>query len=281
MSSRFQDLVKKSKAQPANQLRLLLLGKRGGGKSDAAGTLQVKTLLLTFVAEDHSISSAKMSKGDVDALFVDVDPTTGVRWTAEKEADKIFNFLCEILEQDLKKEGYGAVVFDGYSELDRILAFTKKTLEGVVKGFGADGVALNQQHEKVTTLLGDQHRNGLHVVATCALNSRIENGSEILEPALRGNKTVSNIAGQFPDIAVVGRAEVLGDDGETEEHRVLQFSNAVIRKEGAIMKVDKNGRPINGGVRIAVVEPRLAGCTPPDMMEVNLAELAAMKKVGA
>jgi len=261
-------------------LGALVMGGSGGGKSFLMGTLGVKTLYLYALGEDHGPKAAKVNGGDnIVPLCFNYDDQ-GELLADEEGApryDAIYANICNILTQgeELKKQGFEAVVIDGVPELEAIIRGTDqwadkcKTSKGAHNSF-SEGPAVNEKLRPIFNMLKDLQRNqGMHYVVTMTLDVQAmgDNGAiEAASPQLSTYAVAETVARQFGDILVVGRMS----KGESVKHKI-QFMS----------KVSRASKDLNGIVKKAInFTPRLSSVPVeelPAILDADLKEVLKLK----
>lgn len=252
-------------------LGLMIIGQSGAGKSTLAGTFGCKTLYIYTTGESHGAKAASTMGGDVLPVCINSD-VGGIL-----NADSAYERLLEILgdHDGIKKEGFGAIVLDGATELEALVRGTTKwrimcqTKDGKHNSF-AEGVAtLALLRPIVDQLKNLQRMYSIHFAMTCILDVHaISDDGEILEskPRLQTYSVAEGLIQQYEDIVVVGRM----CKGNQIAHR-LQFLAGVSRvskdTQGQIRK-SINFAPRIGGVKLDDL---------PKTMPADLSKLATLK----
>lgn len=272
-----QDILKRS-YKPNNALFTLILGPRGTGKSYVTGTLNVPTLMLGFLEEDHGFKSAQSaSKGNVTTYLLNQDDAGNILSMDDpKQVEKIYNRLLEVLGTPGLEEHFKAIVMDGFSALDRYVARHPETL-AAGDNYGKDSRKMIELHERVVSAMKRIHAKGVHIVATCAATVKYnEKGEPCLEPRLKGTNAVDGIIGSFAQVLVVGKVNVDNPEtGDSELKHAFQFNNVPLTKSSSVMK-SSNGRMVSGGLKIESFSPRLAGISQDLIPEIFPADLSQL-----
>jgi hypothetical protein len=262
-----------------NALGALVMGGSGGGKSFLTGTLDVKTLYLYALGEDHGPKAAKVQGGDnIVPLCFNYDE--GGKLLADEDGnpryDNIYQNILNILTQGaaLHEEGFEAIVVDGVPELEAIIrgsdqwAEACKTNKGQHNTF-SEGPAVNSMLRPIFNLLKDLQRNyGMHYVVTMTLDvqAMAHNGAiEAASPQLSTYAVAETVARQFGDILVVGRMS----KGDEVKHKI-QFMSSVSRAS----------KDQNGFVKKAInFTPRLSNVPVQDLPPILDADLKEVIKL--
>ena len=256
-----------------NKLGVMILGQSGAGKSSLAGTFGVKTLYLYTTGESHGAKSAAGLGGE-KVFPVCLDYSEGVALTPDQTYQRIVDVLTDV--DGIKKQGFGAIVVDGATELETLIRGTSKwktlclTDKGKHNNFAEGTATLTMFRPVIDGLKNLQRDIGIHFAMTCILDvSALSDSGEILEsrPRLSTYGVAEGLIAQFDDRIAVGRM----CKGDKVAHRI-QF----------LAGVSRDSKDIAGNIKKTInFSPRLAGKTLeqlPDTLAANLAELAKVKE---
>ena len=256
-------------------LALILFGAPSGGKSQAMGTMGVKTLFLYHGGESHGPASAKAGGSEIIPYCVDVDEN-GIKL----DPDVAYNELVALLQNQkfFIDNGIKAVALDGAGEVEFLImqtAFWRTSAQARFKGVESYSfpITLEMLRPIMDALRDLQLKLGIHFVVSCILdvkefadNGVISDGT----PKMFGYGTVSAFLQQFPDRMVIGQVEVNG----TTKPRI-QLASVVTKstKDRTTKEITKlmHFRPQLQGVDLA------AG---PAFLSPDLSKLIAYKAAG-
>lgn len=239
---------KKAEDLPIN-LKCVIMGCSGAGKSFAIGTLLGKTLILTTRNELHGVYSASLSskdvyyvcidkkeEGDEDKKFNDGDPLP---------PDVALSKFRRTLKSDLSF--FDNIGVDSLTDLDLLFRASKefdtktRTDKGVHSGFMEPGAVLGFFREIFDTL-AELNDKGKNVVCTLAARIRDKDATgkvQDVSPVLSTYGVAEDIPRAFPQVLLLDEAEK-EENGEVVKKRVFSFDASYQRaskdQTGAIKK---------------------------------------------
>lgn len=205
--------IKAAQAQmECKHLALILFGPPSGGKSQALGTLGVRTLLLYFSGESHGPRSAHAGGSDVIPYCVDLDEN-GVKL----EPDVAYAELVALLKNEkfFDDNAIKGIAIDSAGELEfMIMQTTHWKIEAQKRFKGVESycfpITLEMFRPIMDELRNLQLKQNIHYVMTCILNVAefADNGTiSDASPQMYGYGTVSGLLQQFPDRMIIGQVE--------------------------------------------------------------------------
>lgn len=267
--------MKKAKAEAAKSMKnplleLVILGSQGAGKSYTIGTLGVKTLYLYGTRENHGPKTANVKGGD-NIVPLCIDFYDGESLSADNSLEYIQAILTDY--EELRKEGYKAIAFDGLAVLESIVKETTawkekcKTTGGKHNTFKESEASQELIGGVINLLKSCQRELGVHIAVTGILDVKSVDGFGAIEeasPRLGGYGLAESLNQHFGDIVVVGK---MTKNGESK-HKLQMMSD-----------LTKASKDEHGNIKKAMnFNPRLSGLDVPPIMNADLAELAAYKR---
>lgn len=210
---KIQARIKAAQAQmECKHLAMILFGPPSGGKSQAMGTMGVKTLYLYFSGESHGPGSAHAGGTDILPYCVDLDADGN-----KLEPDVAYAELVELLQDQkfMTDNLIKAVAVDSGGELEfMIMQTTHWKVEAQKRYKGVESycfpITLEMFRPVMDALRNLQLKLGMHYVVSCILNVSefADNGTiASAEPKMFGYGTVSGFLQQFPDRMIVSQVE--------------------------------------------------------------------------
>lgn len=193
-----------------NRLFLIVLGASGSGKSRVAGTAPGKTLFLSFQGERHGPISAAQSGGDILPVFLDKDNQGNVI-TADEAYKKGLQFLDP---EALKENNIDSVVFDGFTEFEKVIRKTKLwkqaclSKDGKHNNFQEPSATLDMMDNYISAFRLAQDRANVNIITTGVLDiQELEDNGEIsvAKPRLSGYSVAEGVIQQFSEILPIGK----------------------------------------------------------------------------
>lgn len=262
------------------ELEAIILAPSGAGKSALCGTVGRRTLYVFSSGENHGPQSAREN-----ARRYGIDPTNVVPFcidlATEKgvvrrlSAEESYKRLLDVLSNGkfLADKGIEAVIVDGAAELEIIIRELPQWRDGCKSASGkhnafSEPAVTTALFRPVINALKDLQRDyGMHYALTCMLDVK-EYGinGEIVEasPRLKGFQVAEQLIQQFNDVLVVGKM-TKGSESKWK----LQFMADIVKVAKEESGVQK--RAIN-------FNPRIAGATPPALLDADLRQVIALKE---
>lgn len=203
--------IKAAEAQmDCKLLAMILFGPPSGGKSQAMGTLGVKTLFLYFGGESHGPRSASAGGTDLVPYCIDVDESGN-----KIEPDVAYEDLLALLKNDkfFAESGIKAVAIDSAGELEFMIMQTTHWKVEAQKRFKSVEsycfpITLEMFRPIMDALRNLQLKQQVHYVVSCILNVKEFADDGVIadaEPKMFGYGTVSGFLQQFPDRMIIGQ----------------------------------------------------------------------------
>lgn len=205
--------IKASQAQmECKDLALILFGPPSGGKSQAMGTLGVKTLYLYFSGESHGPRSAFAGGTDIIPYCVDQDENGN-----KIDPDEALAELNALLANTkfFTENAIKAIAIDSAGELEFMIMQTAAwKIEAQKRYKGVESycfpITLEMFRPVMDALRNLQLKQGIHYVVSCILNVSEFGEDGVIadaEPKMFGYGTVSGFLQQFPDRMIIGKVE--------------------------------------------------------------------------
>lgn len=253
----------------------IVFGPSGAGKSSSIGTLNKSTLVLHSQVESHAATNARANSETPDSI-VGMDYSV---YTEENtlDADKTYQNLVSVLKDTELPKAFEAIALDSWTELQSIVGRTSKfrdmcrTDKGVHNKFAETDSYLALLNEVVQALL-NLHRQGVHIVTTCAalVKEASDDGTEITaKPSLLGFNVGEGLVRNFSDVLFVALTRT---EENKAEHKLL-FNPTV----GLVSK-DQKGKVQK--MSFANFSPRLSYFKRedlPDITDVNLSKIVTAR----
>jgi len=245
-------------------LLAVLVGPTGAGKSTLVGTLGVPTLYFHTASESHGPRAARTINPKIAPICIDGD--------AAKTPDEHFEGLLAMLAdvKGMKAQKVGAIVLDGWAELESLLMTTTamknfcRTKDGTHNTF-KEGDFILLKFREIRKALQIIQDNGMHVITTLLgiLTSQPDdlNGYS-LSPRLKGYNTAEFVLSLFPDILIPAR--LVNKDGKSEF--ALLYHATISRSQ---TKED-------GSMKVAAFTPRITGTLITAWPQKSSADLSKM-----
>lgn len=253
----------------------IIFGPSGAGKSSALGTLGKSTLVLHAQVESHAATNARSNSVNPEAV-IGLDYSM---YNSENglDADKTYQNLVSILKDPELVKSFEAVALDSWTELQSIIGRTAKfrdmcrTDKGTHNKFAETDSYLALLNEVVQALL-NLHRQGMHIVTTCAalVKEASEDGTEIsAKPSLLGFNVGEGLVRNFSDVLFVSLTRT---EENKAEHKLI--FNPVV---GLVSK-DQKGKVQK--MSFANFSPRLSYFKRedlPDISDVDLSKIVSAR----
>jgi len=255
----------------SSRLSLLVAGPSGAGKSHLIGTYPGKILYLTAGGEIHGVDAARKTSKNVTAVSIDRDKNGPL-----SADDAVKRFIAATDPAAVKKSGFELVVFDGLTELEKVVRATNKWKNmceakgGTHNSFAETPATLSLMDTLLNRLRNLQFDLDLDLIVTCILDVTDTNNRtgeiEAAKPRLQGYQVAESMIQQFGDIVIIG----LMKNAEGVTGRVLQMQGELGRQS-----VDIKTQEVK---KFFGITPRLAGVeNVPPFIKADLTAILKLK----
>ena len=255
----------------SSRLSLLVAGPSGAGKSHLIGTYPGKVLYLTAGGEIHGVDSARKTSKNITPIAIDRDKSGPL-----SADDAVKRFIAVTDSASVQKAGFELVVFDGLTELEKVVRATAKwknlcqTKDGGHNSFAEPSATLQLMDALILRLRNLQFDLGLDLVVTCILDVTETNKRtgeiESAKPRLQGYQVAESMVQQFGDIVIIGQMV----NADKVSGRVLQMQGDLVRQS-----VDLKTQEVK---KFFGITPRLAGVeNVPPFIKADLSAILKLK----
>lgn len=207
---------------PLPKFKILLYGDSGAGKTWLSSTCKNVAVLLT---EDNGLQSIRHANPDAQVFLV-------------HNVNEFREFMMMALKGELKAMGIETIVFDGLTEIQRLMKDEILAKKGGVMAI-QDWGDLTERMRKLMRMLRTLDYN---VIATALMSAELEEATGIrrIAPAFEGKKLGNEVAQYFNLVGYVSRRSI-GQD----EHGAPKFERFVTF-DGPAKVICKSCFPITG-----------------------------------
>lgn len=268
---------KSKQEKRVSPFNMLILGSSGSSKSSLVGSLGVPTLFITLKGEAHGYISAITNAKRLGLNQEIVHCNASMNGDKELSDDETLGMLKELLDSDLSKEGFGAVVVDSAVQLYNSILHsgylkTYCSVDGKYNKWKESEGIMNKFKELITSSFERQTSKGVHCFLTMPSFEKSVEGSDVVEvtPNMPGFANSFHLLQTFGDIVLLQKFTEVDDDGKLIIKYGIVFNSVVT-------KVSKDQR---GTILKSVnFSPRLQGVeTLPTIIKADLREILKLKR---